>query len=139
MENEDFEQPDVTPMISINLILLCMTLVLASHAAKLLPMLVERAGETTFVEAKEAVKLIVAKDGSYVMAGKEGLDKAGLAAELNALGGGTVMVVLEAGGPFESLVSAMDVVTATKGMRASFGNLIGNPMKTARNSEGEED
>ena len=64
-ENQSLEEPDVTPLINVNLVILVMVLAIAAHSARLLPLGLPKGQQTTFVEMSEAAQLSLLKDGTY--------------------------------------------------------------------------
>ena len=123
MHNNELEEPDVTPLININLVILVMVLAIASHAAKLLPLVLPTSEKTDFLNASEAVTLSVGKNSSYQLGDKTGLAKEDLQKELTGLEQGTCVIIrIETGVKYESLVTALDCVMTVPGLKVAFGN-----------------
>ena len=121
-EEQPIEEPDVTPLINVNVVILVMVLLIASHAARLLPLAFPRAQETKFMGLDEAATLTVRADETFRFAGQDGLSADALAATAQGLAEGTVVVVgADAGVRYESLVQALDAVLAAPGLRVAFG------------------
>jgi len=119
------DEPDVTPLINVNLMILVMSLAIAAHAARLLPLLFPKAEATQIVAATKSVPLTVLGPSRFRLEDRE-LDAAGLAAELAALGEGTIVTVNAAAGvKYAALVEAMDQVSAVPGLDVAFGDLTG--------------
>jgi len=73
MDTEELEEPDVTPLINVNLVILVMVLAMAAHSARLLPLAMPKAPKTEFVDMAEATQLRV--EDLYAVGGKSGLTR----------------------------------------------------------------
>jgi len=121
--NTDIPEPDVTPLINVNLVILVMTLLIASHAAKLLPMSLPKAERTELIQTSEAAELDVAADGSYRLDGTGPFDGDGLAAALGQIEDGRVVLVTMAPkARYEALVAAVDRVVARPTLKVTFAS-----------------
>ncbi|KKL60327.1 hypothetical protein LCGC14_2206430 [marine sediment metagenome] len=129
MHSEQIEEPDVTPLININLVLLVMVLAMASHSARLLPLEMPKAKDdarTEFVEMDQAVGLRVFKDGSYGMAGRQGLKAGDLPEAIDQLDPGRIILIsMDPKAKYESLVRALDVIMAKPDLQVAFGSAGG--------------
>ena len=118
------EEPDVTPLINVNLVILVMTLAIASHAAKLLPLAVPKAKDnTTYIGMDEAVVLTVSEKGRYSLAGGSELDAEALGAAVKELPADSIVLVsAHPKAKYGSLVSAVDHLIERPGLRVAFGH-----------------
>jgi len=122
--SKKLEEPDVTPLINVNLVILVMVLAIASHAARLLPFALPKATsvDTALVPADEAVPLRVEPRNTYRLGGGPGLAPDDLASELEKLPDGTVVLVsMDPEAPYSSLVWAVDQMLARPRLRVAFG------------------
>jgi biopolymer transport protein ExbD len=122
LHDESMEEPDVTPLININLLLLVMTLLIASHAARLLPLDLPTAQTSTALDASQAVQLHVEKGGTFQLQADTGLAKDDLAAKLQDLPeDATVLISIDADARYEHFVWAMDRIMDRPAMQVAFG------------------
>jgi biopolymer transport protein ExbD len=137
MSEENNIKPDITPAININFVILVMTLLIASHGAKLLPFQLPGAEkETKYVKMEETILLKVNKNNSYNLGGAVGLDKKGLQAELAKLGNGTIVRIdIEAGSKYSALVDAVDSIEALDQVEVAFGQMLGGITPAATSSK----
>ncbi len=121
--SHQMEEPDVTPLINVNLVILVMVLAIASHAASLLPMAVPKAKDkTTFIEMQDAVLLTVAQDGKYTLQNRAIPDAEQLAAAIKELPGDSVILVSpHPQAKYEALMKAVDELVSRPGLRVAFG------------------
>jgi len=138
-------EPDVTPLINVNLVILVMTLLIASHAARLLPLSLPKAANTDFSEAGSALPLVVAADGSYGFDGQAGLTRDQLAQAIDqrfpelsprprakrreVTSGGpdapdrqTILVSMAPEARYEALAWALDCIMARESLKVAFGS-----------------
>ena len=124
MEDQAVEEPDVTPLININLVILVMVLAIASHAARLLPLLVPQAKQTTTVNAGEALRLNVSRDRTFSLGDRGGLNGEELAGALRELEDSQIVLVdADPGVKYGALIAAIDEVMAFPELRVAFGGL----------------
>ena len=122
--SQQLEEPDVTPLINVNLVILVMTLLMASHAARLLPLALPKAqgAKTTLVDAQKAVPLRVGLADIYQLGGKAKLSPEELRAEIQRLPDGAIVLVsMEPQAPYGSLVRAVDSLLARGTLQVAFG------------------
>lgn len=121
--HKPMEEPDVTPLINVNLVLLVMTLAIASHAARLLPLAVPKATDrTTFIGMDEAVVLAIGQDNKYTLLDAAGLDADQLAKEIGLLPKQSIVLVSpHPKAKYEALVQAVDRLIARTDLRIAFG------------------
>jgi len=110
-------EPDVTPLINVNLVILVMTLLIASHAARLLPLSLPKAANTDFSEAGSALPLVVAADGSYGFDGQAGLTRDQLAQAIDH-----ILVSMAPEARYEALAWALDCIMARESLKVAFGS-----------------
>jgi biopolymer transport protein ExbD len=128
------EEPDVTPLINVNLVILVMVLAIASHAARLLPLALPKApgGRTEFVNAADAVPLHVQAANAYRLGDGAELAADALPAELGKLPEGTtVLVTMDPDAPYGALVLAIDHMLARPSLRVAFGQAANAARATA--------
>ena len=122
-EPEQMEELNVVPIIDVNLVLLVILIIMASHAAKLLPMALPRAEKTQYVESAQAVPLRVAADGTYSLGDSVGLTKDGVAQRLPSLPeGSTLWLQLDRKARYDSLVQVLDGLMARPSLRLAFAS-----------------
>lgn len=122
---EQLAEPDVTPLINVNLVILVMVLAIASHAAKLLPLVMPKAATTAFKEMSEATLLEVGKDGHYALAGRSGLSKEELGEAIHGLGDGSIVLVsMDPKATYDKLVWVVDRMMDKEAplLQVAFGN-----------------
>ncbi|HUT35183.1 MAG TPA: biopolymer transporter ExbD [Planctomycetota bacterium] len=118
------EEPDVTPLINVNLVILVMTLLIASHAARLLPLVLPKAqgARTALVGTEEAVVLRVEAGTTYRLGERASLSAEALPGEIARLPDGTVVLVsMDPKAPYGSLVRAVDCLLARRTVQVAFG------------------
>jgi len=116
------DEPDITPLININLMLLVMVLIMASHAARLLPLDLPFAEKTTAVNADQAVSLHIANDGSFRLGADAGLSRDALVHKIRQLeDGATVLVNMDAKAQYAQFVWVLDRLTDKRTVRIAFG------------------
>ena len=104
--NHQLEEPDVTPLINVNLVVLVMALLISSHAARLLPLRLPRL-DTSVPRARGSVALKVTA-GGYRIADAD-VAPADLPAAVDGLAqGATVVVSAEEGASPEAVGYATD-------------------------------
>ena len=119
---DKLEEPDTTPLINVNLVLLVMTLALASHTAKLLPLVVPRSEITAYVATKDAIVLKVEKEGKYSFGDQAELSSGQVTAEIARLAAGSiVMVAMDPTAEYEGLILVMDQVMLRPDVQVAFG------------------
>ena len=126
MRSEDveivLEEPDVTPQININLVLMVFTLILATFGAKLLPMIVPKAEKTEYVEAVEAVAVTIAADRSYAIGDETGLSREAIGERIREIEDGKIVLVKMApDAKYDSLVWVVDRLMERPSLRVAFG------------------
>ena len=122
--SQQLEEPDVTPLINVNLVMLVMTLLMASHAARLLPLVLPKAqgAKTTLLAAEKAVPLNVGLGDAYQLGEKAKLSPEELRAEIQRLPDGAIVLVsMEPKAPYGSLVRAVDCLLARGTLQVAFG------------------
>jgi len=125
MPHEENEEPDVTPLINVNLMILVMALAIASHAARLLPLAMPKAERTELVSTASAVPLTLLR-GERLRLGEEELKPDDLPAALATLKPGTAVTVrAEPGVRYAALVRAVEGISAVKGLEVALGDLAG--------------
>jgi biopolymer transport protein ExbD len=123
-KDEQQEEPNVVPLIDISLVVLVMALVISSMSGKLLTMDLPKAQKTQFVQADQTSRLVVAADGSYVMAGRSKLDKEALATVVDALPEGTIVLIeTDDGVKYDHVVGAIDTIMARPGLKFALGRM----------------
>ena len=128
MKNDPNHEPDVTPLINVNLVILVMALLVASHAALLLPLTLPAAAKTTYVETKAATVLSVSKDSTYSLDGQRPLTRDALAEAISGFRPGQVITLdLEPGVKFESLAHAIDCLMKVPDLRVGLGRTGARP------------
>jgi biopolymer transport protein ExbD len=125
-EMSQIEEPDVTPLINVNLVILVMVLAIAAHAARLLPMAIEKAAEnegTRYVDMTEALVLTVEEDGRYVLEGGEAFGPDKLPATVAGLPSGKVVLIsMHPKANYAALVKVVDELVERPGLRVAFGH-----------------
>ena len=118
------EEPDVTPLINVNLVILVMVLAIASHAARLLPMAIPKAKEkTTFIDMADAVLLTVGEDGKYSLEGQSGLGPDALGEAIGQLPEDSIVLVnAHPKAKYKALVTVVDRLVARPGLQVAFGH-----------------
>jgi len=121
--SRQMEEPDVTPLINVNLVILVMVLAIASHAARLLPLAVPKTDkETKFVAMDKAVLLRVNTDDRYSLQGGAPLNAEELGEELEDLPEGSILLVSpHPKAKYGALVKAVDHLLARRGLQVAFG------------------
>jgi len=138
MAHRQLEEPDITPLINVNLVILVMVMIIASHAAKLLPLALptSKDDKTALLEADKAILLRVGKDNTYQLGGKSGLSADQLAAEVNALADGSIVLVsMDPKAPYAALVRALDPMLARPTLQVAFGRPGQAPIKATAAKE----
>jgi len=123
-QQEPLEEPDVTPLINVNLVILVMVLAIASHAARLLILSVPKAkGETTFIEMPQAAVLEIDKDGRYAFQGKKGLGIEELAREIEDLPEDkeVLLVSPHPKAKYQAMVRVIDLLIGRGDLPIAFG------------------
>jgi biopolymer transport protein ExbD len=123
-ELEDINEPDVTPLINVNLVILVMVLAIASHAARLLPLALPKAEATTYKEMKDARVLQVEEGGTYRLDDRSGLSKDALGQALTELPDGSIVLVsMEPKATYERLIWVLDRMMDPGGpdLQVAFG------------------
>jgi len=121
---KQLEEPDVTPLINVNLVILVMTLLISAHAARLLPLVLPKApgAKTTLLGIEEAVPLKVGLGDAYQLGKEQGLSPDELAAEVQRLPDGAIVLVsADPKAPYASLVRAVDCLLARGTLQVAFG------------------
>ena len=123
--DQEVDEPDVTPLINVNLVILVMVLLIAAHSVKLLPFKVPKAEPpkaTTYIEAEEAVQLTVEREGTYGIEGRTGLGKEGIVGAIAALPEGEiVMIKMDPNAKYETLVYVLDALMGRSTIQVAFG------------------
>ena len=127
------EEPDVTPLINVNLVILVMTLAIASHAAKLLPLAVPKADKpTAVVDVKKTVVLSISATNTFGLDGATDLTMDELSARLAKMPEGRIVLVSASPkSKYESLVKVVDRLLERGDLRVAFGHLSGAIAVTA--------
>ena len=121
MDIQNVEEPDVTPLIYVNLVILVMVLAIASHAAKLLPLEMPKAEKTEFLEMSDAVLLKVQKDNAYEFQGRA-LTRESLPGAIDGLADDSVLLIaMDPKAKYDSLVWAMDSIMTRPDLQVAFG------------------
>ena len=122
MESDQLEEPDVTPLINVNLVILVMVLAIASHAAKLLPLKMPKAEKTEFVEMSQALHLRVAESGGYELGDQTGLDAESVGAAIEALDEGQIVLIsMDRKAKYDALVKVLDHMMSKPYLQVAFG------------------
>ena len=132
MPGKQLEEPDITPLINVNLVILVMVMVLASHAAKLLPLALPKSRDekTTLVEVSKAVVLRVEKDNTYQLGGRKAASAEELGKQVNGLADGSIVLVsMDPKARYASLVSVLDHLFARPTLQVAFGQFGQAPVK----------
>jgi len=143
MRTEQTHEPDVTPLINVNLVILVMALLVASHAALLLPLKLPSAAKTNYVKADVATVLKVSNNGTFSLDDRGPLTKGALAEAVSSLRAGeVVMLDLEPGVKYGSLAHAIDCLMGVPDLRVGLGKTGAEPAgrpgpTTAPNKEGK--
>jgi len=121
MDIENLEEPDVTPLINVNLVILVMILAIASHAARLLPLEMPKAEQTEFLEMSDAVLLRVQTDKAYQLQGSP-LTREALPGAIDALeADSVVLIAMDSKAPYDSLIWAVDSIMTRPDLQVAFG------------------
>ena len=142
MRSRPLEEPDITPLINVNLVILVMVMVLASHAAKLLPLALPKSRDekTTLVEISKTAVLRVEEDGTYQLSGRRGVSAERLAEELKGLADGSIVLVsVDPKARYAALVRALDALFARPTLQVAFGQAGEAPVRaTLPRASGKE-
>ena len=116
-------EPDVTPLINVNLVILVMALLVASHAALLLPLKLPSAAKTRYIKADSAAVLKVSSDGTYSLDAEGPLTAEQLPEAVAGLEAGqVVMLDLAPGVKFGPLAHAVDCLMSVPKLRVGLGS-----------------
>ena len=122
-EPEPMDELNVVPIIDVNLVLLAILIILASHGAKLLPMALPKAEKTQYVESATAVPLRVGEDGTYRLGDSAGLTTEAVASRLALLPEGTtVWLQMDPKARYARLVPIVDELVARPALRLAFAS-----------------
>jgi biopolymer transport protein ExbD len=122
VENGQDHEPDVTPLINVNLVILVMALLVASHAALLLPLALPSAAETAYVKAEATTVLKVEKDSTYSLGERAGMTREDLAEAIAGFKAGhVIMLDLEPGAKYDALAYAVDCLMKVPDLRVGLG------------------
>jgi biopolymer transport protein ExbD len=137
-DRNDLEEPDVTPLINLNLVMLVMVLAIAAHAARLLPLDLPAAEQPTLVDGREAVRLVVEEDNTYSIDGQTGLSIEAVTKALEGLGSDRdLLLSMSHNAKYSSLVKVLDEISAYPSLRVAFGRREGPALLRAKPKPGE--
>ena len=119
--------PAVLVVVLFGVAMVVMTLAIASHAAKLLPLAVPKADERTeVVDVSKAALVSISATNTFSFDGSAALTMDDLSARLAELPAGQIVLVSASPkAKYESLVKVVDRLLEHKDLRVAFGHLSG--------------